>query len=274
MALQERLDGNIACDKCGYNLRGLSRDGRCSECGFEVQETLRRATLIGADPSQLAVLRQSAELWCVSSYVVFGGVLMMMFGGLVGGAVLAVTTMILFLGYALMIGGAAGLYRFDIPRAGLAAMRLFVVLALSLPLSMLAVFVFGPAALIATAISGALLQLLVLRRMSQIAARVPSESLVASIAQFRAFAMVLWLLAGLVVGGGFFLSGGTSVAFGRSGLAVMSSVCVIAFGALAATIWWNIIAREFRRVVMWVANPPGEAWRTASKRAVVDSREA
>ena len=36
-----RID--VPCEECGYNLRGLTSDGRCPECGHSVDESLRTA---------------------------------------------------------------------------------------------------------------------------------------------------------------------------------------------------------------------------------------
>lgn len=48
---------DLNCIGCGYNLRGLSADGRCPECGEPVETTLRRS----ASPKQLAQLRDAAQ---------------------------------------------------------------------------------------------------------------------------------------------------------------------------------------------------------------------
>jgi predicted RNA-binding Zn-ribbon protein involved in translation (DUF1610 family) len=39
------VNENVACDKCGYNLRGLVPEERCPECGTYVTESLRGSTL-------------------------------------------------------------------------------------------------------------------------------------------------------------------------------------------------------------------------------------
>jgi hypothetical protein len=40
----------LVCVRCGYDLRGLERDGRCPECGTAVEETLERAgPVVSAD---------------------------------------------------------------------------------------------------------------------------------------------------------------------------------------------------------------------------------
>ena len=34
-----QLDQDLACRRCGYNLRGLSTDGACPECGTAVGQS-------------------------------------------------------------------------------------------------------------------------------------------------------------------------------------------------------------------------------------------
>jgi hypothetical protein len=36
-----KLTGDVPCGRCSYNLRGLSRTGRCPECGMQVAESIR-----------------------------------------------------------------------------------------------------------------------------------------------------------------------------------------------------------------------------------------
>lgn len=54
-----------ACAHCGYNLRGLSLDGKCPECFTPVEQSLRGNLLKHADPDWLDRLRfgTSLKLW-------------------------------------------------------------------------------------------------------------------------------------------------------------------------------------------------------------------
>ena len=46
-----RLDEDIACRKCGYNLRGLNKDGACPECGTAVGRSTQGDLLRFCDPT-------------------------------------------------------------------------------------------------------------------------------------------------------------------------------------------------------------------------------
>lgn len=43
--------GDLPCAGCGYNLRGLTRDGRCPECGAPVADSLLRGPMAACDPA-------------------------------------------------------------------------------------------------------------------------------------------------------------------------------------------------------------------------------
>jgi len=49
--------GDCTCHKCGYLLRGLSRVGKCPECGEAVGASLDPKRLIHADPSRLRLVQ-------------------------------------------------------------------------------------------------------------------------------------------------------------------------------------------------------------------------
>jgi serine/threonine protein kinase len=53
---------DVRCVGCDYNLCGLSRDGRCPECGVPVAESLRPELLQFADPMWLKTVSRGAKL--------------------------------------------------------------------------------------------------------------------------------------------------------------------------------------------------------------------
>jgi len=57
---------DMPCGTCGYNLRGLSPDGRCPECGHPVEESRYDPRLAAADPRWLRVTRTGITLLLVS----------------------------------------------------------------------------------------------------------------------------------------------------------------------------------------------------------------
>ena len=72
------------CRKCQYNLRGLSADGRCPECGTPVGFSVRGDLLRYSDPAWVGTLRVGVLciLWAIA--VAIGG-------GIIGGVATAMT---------------------------------------------------------------------------------------------------------------------------------------------------------------------------------------
>lgn len=56
------LDRDVACRGCGYNLRGLLRDGACPECGSPVARSLESDLLEFASPAYLETLHKGVFL--------------------------------------------------------------------------------------------------------------------------------------------------------------------------------------------------------------------
>jgi len=66
-----RIQGDIACLQCGYDLRSLPIDSHCPECGTSVEVSLRRDNLAQSDPAYIRRLQIAALL------SLFGVVLML-----------------------------------------------------------------------------------------------------------------------------------------------------------------------------------------------------
>jgi hypothetical protein len=64
------VDRDVACRKCGYNLRGLTTDGRCPECGTAVGFSLQGDLLRFCDPRWVETLRRGAGAF-VAAVVIF-----------------------------------------------------------------------------------------------------------------------------------------------------------------------------------------------------------
>ena len=60
---------DVPCRSCGFNLRGLSPDGRCPECGAAVARSIRGDHLIYSDPAYLDGLRQGILCILVSAII-------------------------------------------------------------------------------------------------------------------------------------------------------------------------------------------------------------
>lgn len=56
------LTADVPCRKCSYNLRGLSLDGRCPECGSAVGLSVTGDLLRFADPQWVLKLRRGTQL--------------------------------------------------------------------------------------------------------------------------------------------------------------------------------------------------------------------
>lgn len=63
------LDVNVACVRCGYNLRSLRRDGRCPECNAQIAVSLRYELLSMADPRWIGRMRFAAILTQIAFFL-------------------------------------------------------------------------------------------------------------------------------------------------------------------------------------------------------------
>jgi hypothetical protein len=65
----------LRCAGCGYDLRGLPRNGRCPECGTPVVASLAQFTLYFADPGWLARLQLGTRLLLTAVVWFIGGII-------------------------------------------------------------------------------------------------------------------------------------------------------------------------------------------------------
>lgn len=77
-----RID--LACRRCGYNLRGLTPAGRCPECGTPIGLSCHGDLLRYADPNWVEKLGRGARL-------IMWGILVAVLGGVLGGVLGAVS---------------------------------------------------------------------------------------------------------------------------------------------------------------------------------------
>ena len=97
-----RIAIDVACRKCGYNLRGLLPDGRCPECGTAVGRSLHGDLLRFSDPEWVQKLASGMN-WIVASIII--GLL----GGAFGAAFLGLFTSILSSRTFIVLGPMSGL---------------------------------------------------------------------------------------------------------------------------------------------------------------------
>ncbi|MBN1512008.1 MAG: hypothetical protein JXB13_08335 [Phycisphaerae bacterium] len=62
------VNNDMTCGTCGYNLRGLSPDGRCPECGHPIEESRYDPRLAAADPRWLRAIRRGFTILLVSEF--------------------------------------------------------------------------------------------------------------------------------------------------------------------------------------------------------------
>lgn len=97
------LCADVACRRCGYNLRGLDPSGRCPECGTPVGLSCHGDLLRFADPAWVETLGRGASL-------ILWGILFGLVGAILGTAVAAITGSQLLGGVIQLAGAAVGLY--------------------------------------------------------------------------------------------------------------------------------------------------------------------
>jgi hypothetical protein len=62
---------DVSCLRCGYNLRGLSSDSRCPECGSPVERSIQGDQLRFADPNWLRTLRRGVAFMLWNLLIIF-----------------------------------------------------------------------------------------------------------------------------------------------------------------------------------------------------------
>ena len=77
------IESDLPCHSCGYNLRGLSLDGRCPECNLEVATSARGDLLRYADPTWMRKLADGAEYMVWGAAAMVAGLVLIPVGGLI-----------------------------------------------------------------------------------------------------------------------------------------------------------------------------------------------
>lgn len=99
---------DVACRKCGYNLRGLSMEGRCPECGTAVGYSLQGDLLRFMNPDWVDLLRRGVSMiiWGVA-VIVFAviGAIAVGFGTQDAALTMVFTLVGVLVGWVLMLVG-------------------------------------------------------------------------------------------------------------------------------------------------------------------------
>jgi hypothetical protein len=71
---------DLACQRCGYNLRGLNASGQCPECGAAVSLALRDDLLCYADPAYVKGLARGCQWILRGSTLLVSGIILIPVG--------------------------------------------------------------------------------------------------------------------------------------------------------------------------------------------------
>ena len=287
---QGRLDEEIACRKCGYNLRGLLAEGACPECGTAVGRSTHGDLLRFCDPAWVGTLASGMN-WIVAGLVcaVASVDVTILLGRAVGAAGVGAAPQ--WIGLAVGLVSLIGYWKLTTPdpvsidaeRSITArsmvriawgtstAMSVFVATAVQagwiggLGLAMIAVgsvqHVIG--------LIGTFAVFVYARRL---ALRIPDERLA------RSTRIVMWGLVGVMLVGRvaglispMWMIGASApqqglVALNAPGSGVMGAVCAAALGCLA--IWTLILVVRYRRAMADARKQAMQSW--AQPAAAVD----
>jgi hypothetical protein len=104
-----RIDQDLSCFQCDYNVRMMLADGQCPECGASVHESARIAWWWQNDPAMRRLAR--CPIWIGVAVISLVSPLSLPVGELFGGPFSEAAAAKFFIA-ALTIGSAAGLYGF------------------------------------------------------------------------------------------------------------------------------------------------------------------
>ncbi|MCG3124141.1 MAG: hypothetical protein GIKADHBN_02584 [Phycisphaerales bacterium] len=115
------VEGDRACVKCSYNLRGLRVDGRCPECGHAVADSLRGTLLEFAAPEYVARVNSGLSLVLTAILLMIISTVLTFLGEFAGSstgyrAEIALVTSLFALGVSAM--GLVGYLRYSTPDPG------------------------------------------------------------------------------------------------------------------------------------------------------------
>ncbi|MCZ6655482.1 MAG: hypothetical protein O7D91_20940 [Planctomycetota bacterium] len=265
-----RVAGDVPCRRCGYNLRGLSPDGRCPECGTAVGRSIHGDLLRYSDPAWVGHLAAGALLMIIS-----------MLGGIVVGCFSLplfefCRTAVHFVGYWMLTMPDPGR---DQQRPIWNIRQVIRLLATAEILAYLVVLILYlipgflgalPTALALTGtilfflfvLGGLVAQLLLFIHLWRLALRIPNDSLAR---QTRTLMWgIIWSMA-LIVGGVaitlvFFgsVTGGSAM---RMGLFLAAAVVL---WLLVFVIWWIVLLFRYRSEFRQAARFAKETWAAAA----------
>lgn len=262
-----RLDTDLTCIQCEYNLRGQLPEGTCPECGAPVAESMRSDRLSQANPHWLRKLRRSTTWLMLGGFSVllfscFNGGSWAVFTGsgslprLIGLAVNFAQAALFCIGYWLLTEPEPGVLR---PRLSRPITRWTMIpgYALSIP-ALLFEFAQDPVLIISYRVlqivsgvavfAGFCASLIYLRHLAR---RIPHTGLA------KQTSIVIWgslsTMLAVVPAVAILIIFGDDLAFGGQAELALFIVCPIALAVLTFFIWWlvliSVYSRSFDRAV-------------------------
>ena len=109
------IAADLACSGCGYNLRGLTLDRRCPECGTTIARSAFGTDLRYSDPSWVDKLQRGANLlrWYIALRImmgVMGGAVGAILGALGAATLMRLQAILIPVGLVVQCLGVAGAY--------------------------------------------------------------------------------------------------------------------------------------------------------------------
>ncbi len=254
---------DVACVHCGYNLRGLSGDGRCPECFEKVAVSLRGNLLKYADTAWLRKLRFGATLKLWNILVGFGG-------GLISGIVSSAGVPAGIVNSIGWIGAAFGLWASFVittqepcisfqedPLSWRRVIRACAIAAVAGHLFGATfsggtfVEIFATVSRMIASMAGVIVVFGELHYLRGFALRIPDSKLARStrIVQWGATSLLaLSTVFGLIVSAGSFPAGATGAGLGPVGTVfTLVGACLFGVAGVVFFFWYVMLLSEYRR---------------------------
>ncbi len=279
-----RVAQDVPCRTCKYNLRGLSPEGRCPECGSAVGWSIHSDLLCYSNPVWVRHLA-AGTLWIIIS--VLGGIVVTVFGGAVTGTIFQdrVELAQTFIGFSAFAVAFVGYWKLTMPDPGREEQRpiwnirqMTRLLATVGFLSSVVVLILNlipgfpgalPTALVRTVaisiglfgLAGLVAPFLLFIHMRRLALRIPNDSLARQTRMLLRASIIFFatIIVGLLAYFGIFVVGTPSSEL-RFVMPAILFGCVMVLGLLVFGIWWIVLLFRYRSEFRQAARSAKETW--------------